>query len=143
MKEKTTKYDYKLIKSRLNNVKTVAQQDDISSMMFLIRAGLIRNLGGIGKTELYSMCHVGTKQLIENYIDEVVSQIDRIAWCQEPEITLNMKIDYLSDVLHSFGKSALIFHGGASFGKILKVSKTFESIFLCRIMSLGCRKGSA
>ncbi len=129
-KEKTTKYDYKLIKSRLNNFKTVAQQDDISSMMFLIRAGLIRNLGGIGKPELYSMCNVGTKKLIEDYIDEIVSQIDRIAWCQEPEITVNMKIDYLADVLHSFGKTALIFHGGASFGKRIDYDEFILTIFL-------------
>jgi TAG lipase/lysophosphatidylethanolamine acyltransferase len=100
-------------------------------MMFLIRAGLIRNLGGIGKPELYSTSHVGTKKLIQDYIDEIVNQIDRVAWCQEPEITLNMKIDYLADVLHSFGKTALIFHGGASFGKpgTLIVQPSFTSFF--------------
>jgi hypothetical protein len=54
-----------------------------------------------------------------------------VAWCQEPEITLNMKIDYLADVLHSFGKTALIFHGGASFGKpgTLIVQPSFTSFF--------------
>lgn len=116
-REATRTYDYKLIKTRLTNLKAVSESEGIGSMMFLLRAGLIRNLGGIGKSGLYQEhCHIGTKALIEAYIDEVVSQIDRIAWTEEEEITQVMKIDYFSDVLQSFGRTALIFHGGASFG---------------------------
>lgn len=115
--EISREYDYKLIKSRLNNLKIISESEGISSMMFLLRAGLIRNLGGIGKPCLYQQhCHIGTKSLIEEYIDEVVNQIDRIAWSEEEEITNLMKIDFFSDVLQSFGRTALIFHGGASFG---------------------------
>lgn len=115
-RESTEEYDFKLIKSRLQNLKVVSESEEISSMMFLLRAGLIRNLGGIGKSCLYGHSHIGTKLLIETYIDEVVRQIDRIAWSEEEEITSTMKIDYFSDVLQSFGRTALIFHGGASFG---------------------------
>jgi TAG lipase / lysophosphatidylethanolamine acyltransferase len=116
-REITRTYDYKLIKSRLQNLRAVSETEGISSMMFLLRAGLIRNLGGIGKSNLYQEhCHIGTKSLIETYIDEVVNQIDRITWTEEEEITDVMKIDYFSDVLQSFGRTALIFHGGASFG---------------------------
>lgn len=116
-REITRTYDYKLIKARLQNLRAVSESEGISSMMFLLRAGLIRNLGGIGKSNLYqNHCHIGTKSLIEDYIDEVVHQIDRITWSQEEEITDVMKIDYFSDVLQSFGRTALIFHGGASFG---------------------------
>ena len=116
-REASREYDYKLINARLQNLRAVSESEGISSMMFLLRAGLIRNLGGIGKSCLYHQhCHIGTKELIESYIDEVVSQIDRIAWSEEEEITTIMKIDYFSDVLQSFGRTALIFHGGASFG---------------------------
>ena len=115
--EVTRIFDYKLIKARLQNLRAVSESEGIGSMMFLLRAGLIRNLGGIGKSNLYhENCHIGTKSLIEAYIDEVVNQIDRIAWTEEEEITEIMKIDYFSDVLQSFGRTALIFHGGASFG---------------------------
>lgn len=117
LKEISREYDYKLIKSRLNNLKIISESEGISSIMFLLRAGLIRNLGGIGKSCLYQQhCHIGTKSLIEEYVDEAVKQIDRIAWSEEEEITNLMKIDYFSDVLQSFGRTALIFHGGASFG---------------------------
>lgn len=117
MREISREYDYKLIKARLINLKAVSESEGISSMMFLLRAGLIRNLGGIGKSSLYQQhCHIGTKVLIEEYVDEVVRQIDRIAWSEEEEITNTMKIDFFSDVLQSFGRTALIFHGGASFG---------------------------
>ncbi len=117
LKEISREYDYKLIKSRLNNLKIISESEEISSMMFLLRAGLIRNLGGIGKSCLYQQhCHIGTKSLIEEYVDEGVKQIDRIAWSEEEEITNLMKTGYFSDVLQSFGRTALIFHGGASFG---------------------------
>lgn len=117
IKEISREYDYKLIRSRLNNLKIISQSEGISSMMFLLRAGLIRNLGGIGKSSLHQEhCHIGTKELIEEYVSEVVKQIDRIGWSEEEEITNLMKIDYFSDVLQSFGRTALIFHGGASFG---------------------------
>lgn len=99
-------------------IKSVSQAEGISSMMFLLRAGLIRNLGGIGKSSLYANSHIGTKELIESYVSETAEQIRRIAWTNEEEITDAMKIDYLSDVLQSFGRSALIFHGGASFGTL-------------------------
>jgi predicted acylesterase/phospholipase RssA len=80
-------------------------------------AGLIRNLGGIGKSELYGHCLVGTKELVEAYIREVVLQIQRIAHSADPEITAGMKVDYFKDVLQGFGRTALVFHGGgASFG---------------------------
>ena len=116
-KEVTRTYDYKLIKSRLQNLRAVSEAEGISSMLYLLRAGHIRNLGGIGKSNLFQEhCHIGTKSLIEDYIGEVVNQIDRIAWTEEEEITETMKIDYFSDVLQSFGRTALIFHGGASFG---------------------------
>jgi TAG lipase/lysophosphatidylethanolamine acyltransferase len=114
--DQTNLYDYKLIQVRLEHILKLDKNDEISSMMFLLRAGLIRNLGGIGKLELYSNCHIGTKKLIERYIEAIVKQIRRISYYENEEINLKSKLDYFSDVLQSFGRTALIFHGGASFG---------------------------
>jgi hypothetical protein len=47
------------------------KDDDKEKMMFLLRSTLSRNLGGMGQAALYRHCHVGTKQVIEHYIDEV------------------------------------------------------------------------
>ena len=55
--------------------------------------------------------------MIESYVQEIVHQINRVSWSEDDEITPLMKENYFSDVLQSFGRTALIFHGGgASFG---------------------------
>ena len=80
-------------------------------------------MGGIGKTDLYAYSNIGTKCLIENYVNEVVNQINRISNEEnDEEFTDAMKVDYFSDLLQSYGRSALIFHGGASFGNNLNLN---------------------
>lgn len=51
----------------------------------MLRATLLRNLGGIGRMELHTKCHVGTKRLIEDYITEVVKQLEFICDNEFPE----------------------------------------------------------
>ena len=55
-----------------------------------------------------------TKSLIEEYMDEVVSQLEYI------ETTSNLdqqaKLKFFMDTRQSFGCSALILQGGATFG---------------------------
>lgn len=102
--------------------------------------GLLRNLGGINDTRLYSKSLVGwailtsrpspsletqhsfdhsqnrTKHLIEDYIHEVVSQIEFIRDNDFDEISPHAKVDFLQDTRQSFGGTALLLQGGASFG---------------------------
>lgn len=51
----------------------------ISSSCIDFVEGLLRNLGGMGNPQLYQVTRVGTKQLIEEYIDEVVKQLHYIS----------------------------------------------------------------
>lgn len=39
LNDQSRKYDYKLIRTRLSNLKTVSENESVSSMMFLLRAG--------------------------------------------------------------------------------------------------------
>jgi TAG lipase/lysophosphatidylethanolamine acyltransferase len=84
--------------------------------MFFIRAGHLRNLGGLGSAPLYRHSYVGTKALIEEYIHEVVQQLNFIADCQQPDIDVAAKQEFFSELLQTFGRTVLILHGGASFG---------------------------
>ncbi|KAG0243859.1 hypothetical protein BGW41_001048 [Actinomortierella wolfii] len=130
-------YDYNLILSRSEHLKKVRESDDIAAMMYLLRSGLLRNLGGITDPRLFRNSYLGTKHLIESYMDEVVSQLERVAATSPARLSRQAKIDFFMETRQSFGSSALLLHGGASFGMYhLGVVKTlFEHGLLPRIIS--------
>ncbi|KAK3814183.1 MAG: acyl transferase/acyl hydrolase/lysophospholipase [Benniella sp.] len=106
-------------------------------MMYLLRSGLLRNLGGITDPRLFCHSFLGTKHLIESYMDEVVSQLEHVAEAGHTTLSRQAKIDFFMETRQSFGSSALLLHGGASFGMYhLGVVKTlFENGLLPRIIS--------
>ncbi|KAK3813685.1 MAG: hypothetical protein JOS17DRAFT_453596 [Linnemannia elongata] len=130
-------YDYSLILSRRYHLKKVRESKDISAMMYLLRSGLLRNLGGITDPRLFCHSYLGTKHLIESYMDEVVSQLEHVADTSHATLSRQAKIDFFMETRQSFGSSALLLHGGASFGMYhLGVVKTlFEHGLLPRIIS--------
>lgn len=58
-----------------------------------------------------------TKELIEEYMDEVVKQIEYIETTDKLE--QQAKIKLLSDTRQAFGRSALVLQGGTAFGRFL------------------------
>ncbi|KAF9902530.1 hypothetical protein BX616_001909, partial [Lobosporangium transversale] len=130
-------YDYNLILSRRHHLKLVRESKDVSAMMYLLRSGLLRNLGGITDPRLFCHSYLGTKHLIESYMDEVVSQLEHVAETSHATLSRQAKIDFFMETRQSFGSSALLLHGGASFGMYhLGVVKTlFEHGLLPRIIS--------
>jgi TAG lipase / lysophosphatidylethanolamine acyltransferase len=52
-------YDYRLIQSRLQHLRQAREANDISAMIYLLRAGLLRNLGGINDPRLFSKTYIG------------------------------------------------------------------------------------
>ncbi|KAF8976818.1 hypothetical protein BGZ46_007928 [Entomortierella lignicola] len=129
-------YDYNLILTRRHHLKVIRESGDVSAMMYLLRSGLLRNLGGITDPRLFCHSYLGTKHLIESYMDEVVSQLEQVA-SKHTVLSRQAKIDFFMETRQSFGSSALLLHGGASFGMYhLGVVKTlFEHGLLPRIIS--------
>jgi len=136
-------YDYKLIEKRLSQMRHMRENDDIWSLVFLLRAGLSRNLGGIGNSRLFSQTKVGTKKLIEDYVNELGKSLEAIAEYNTPEFPLKAKIEFFAGLRQVFGRSALLLSGGAAFGLYhLGVMKClFEHKLIPRIFS-GSSAGS-
>lgn len=109
-------YDYNLIMSRRQHLKIVRESEDVSAMMYLLRSGLLRNLGGITDPRLFCHSYLGTKHLIESYMGEVVSQLEHVAETNHSTLSRQAKLDFFMETRQSFGSSALLLHGGASFG---------------------------
>ena len=120
---------------------------DVYRTLLSLRTRLSRNVGGMNSLRLYKHSHIGTKELIDNYISTAVDTIGALvplvircdtSLDEEQYIKHQLKL-----ALHSFGRSAILLSGGATLGmKHIGVVKTlWEADLLPRIIS-GASAGS-
>ncbi|KAK0872630.1 Lipase 5 [Friedmanniomyces endolithicus] len=76
--EESEIYNVALVRSRLQSLESARENRDFGRMRFLTRTSLTRDLGGMGNVCLYKHSRVGTKALIEHYIDTVVDTIEMV-----------------------------------------------------------------
>lgn len=114
-------YDYKLIYDRLQCIIEAIDDDDILTLVNLLRSGLVRNLGNITAPRLFNRAYAGTKLLIEDYVTQVAFAIDHVTnypttFSFDSGLTSQAKLDLLHDTRQAFGRSALLLQGGSIFG---------------------------
>ena len=109
-------YDAKGIQQRLRRLRRARTKGDMDLLLHLLPELLARNLCGLGNLGLYRHCTVGTKKLIEDYIEEVVSCIHEVAYGDH--LSPADKVEFLDRSSQAYGHSALLFSGGLSFGEI-------------------------
>lgn len=136
-------YDHALIRERLDEMRSLRQRAEVRQLVFSLHQGLHGNLGNIANPLLYCRSRVGTKQLIEEYLREVVRCLDYLCAGDFPDFTLDDKIVFFKRTGTSFGRSALLLSGGATLGMFhLGVIKAlFEQKALPRVLS-GSSAGS-
>ncbi|KAH3663313.1 hypothetical protein OGAPHI_005303 [Ogataea philodendri] len=116
------KYDYRLINERLHDLRLARINEDLLKVMGTLRSGVLRNFGGISNKQLYNKSYIGTKVLIEDYIEEVLKCFQFIDEWQLKDNTLElnhfnqMKLDFFHDTRQTLGVTALILQGGSLFG---------------------------
>lgn len=140
-------FDAQLVQTRLAELDEARTNCDIKRMLQQVRTALSRDLGGMDNMQLYRHSYVGTKDLIERYIDSTLATIRALVEASKhtlPDV-LETK-DILEKVVYArqaFGRSALSLSGGATFGMnhvgVLKA--LFEAKLLPRIIS-GASAGS-
>jgi len=85
--------------------------------MMLLRENLDRGLAGLGNPLLYNHCATGTKHLIEEYISEMVLQLETLAATPGDVAADLLPIERsLADGRQAYGRTALLLSGGLSFG---------------------------
>lgn len=140
-------YNPELVQERLRQLEEARISCDVSRMLFLVRTALSRDLGNMSNASLYRHSHVGTKDLIDRYItaalDTISTMVDLSARNRCDGMELKYILDQLLSARQAFGRSALLFSGGATFGMnhigVLKVLS--EAKLLPRIIS-GASAGS-
>ncbi|KAK5659194.1 hypothetical protein OQA88_1285 [Cercophora sp. LCS_1] len=143
----TGDYHAELIEAKLKELDAARTNCDIRTMLYLIRTALSRDLGGMGNIDLYRHSYIGTKDLIERYVDSAIKTVEALVEKSAYTLPMDMESkDLLEGILYarqSFGRSALLLSGGATFGMshIGVLKALYEAKLLPRIIS-GASAGS-
>lgn len=114
--EETREYDHRQIRHRLNTLRLHRKNKDHTSLLFSLNEGIHGNMGGMGKSILYSHAKLGTKELIEEYVEEIVSALEHIANLDNKTISLSQKLDFFKRASICYGRTALMLSGGGALG---------------------------
>ncbi|KAJ5964329.1 uncharacterized protein N7479_004205 [Penicillium vulpinum] len=142
-----TEYDPHLVQDRLRQLEEARISCDVSRMLFLVRTALSRDLAHMSNASLYRHSHIGTKDLIDRYITTAVETIATLVDLSVHDRCDGLELKYILDQLlaarQGFGRSALLFSGGATFGMahIGVLKSLYETKMIPRIIS-GASAGS-
>jgi hypothetical protein len=92
------------------------QRNDQQAIVFALRSGLLRNLGGISDARLFKRTHIGTKTLVHQYVDKVCQLLQSIQHLEVHNLDIHQKYDFFYETRQSYGRSALLLSGGAGLG---------------------------
>ncbi|POS76865.1 patatin-like phospholipase [Diaporthe helianthi] len=137
------------VRERIRELDDARTACDIRRMLRLVRTALSRELGGLGNLDLYKHSYLGTKDLIEQYVQSAVKTIEDLVeksgypGALPDDLDQNDILEALVQTRQSYGRSALLLSGGGTFGMmhagVLKAM--FEADLVPRIIS-GASAGS-
>jgi len=112
--DQSRRYDYVSIRIRLDRLRALRARQDNRGLLFNLNEGIHGNMGGMGRSSLYEKAKFGTKQLIVDYVDEIVSALEHLASKEVDEISVEEKLDFFHRADHCFGRSAFMMSGSGS-----------------------------
>ena len=115
-KDQAKEYDYKLIRKRVERLKFARTHGDPAGLMSVLHEGIHGNLGNIANPELNHRAKLGTKHLIQEFINEVCDALSAIFHADENAIDFYEKLSFFEETYHTYGQSCLMLSGGAGLG---------------------------
>ena len=112
--DQSRRYDYVSIRIRLDKLRAMRARHDARGLLFTLNEGIHGNMGGMGNSRLYNKAKSGTKNLIIDYVDEIVDSLHYLASPQVDDIRFEEKIEFFRRAQHCFGCSALMLSGSGS-----------------------------
>ncbi|ORX47228.1 patatin-domain-containing protein [Hesseltinella vesiculosa] len=110
-------YDYRLIQKVIKHLRIYRCANDEDSAVHLkdvLYVCLKQNFAGVENAKLYSNTYLGTKYLIDDFVNEVTASLE--ALLENRHISLEDKRLALRLYSKNYGRSALCLSGGAGFG---------------------------
>ena len=109
-------FDAEVIAYRLNLLKRYRSTARTRDLLYILREGLSYDVANIAHPLLFSATYVGTKRIIEDYIDEVSQSLNFIASADCQELSLAEKVTFFEQAQQAYGQPALMFSGGSTLG---------------------------
>lgn len=140
-------YNPVLVLERMRELEDARISCDVSRMLFLVRTALTRDLGNMSSAALYRHSHIGTKNLIDQYITTALNTISTLLDLSGNDRCDSAEMQYILDQLLSarqaFGRSAISLSGGGTFGMnhVGVIKALWEAKLVPRIIS-GASAGS-
>lgn len=103
----------KRIVRRLRRHRSRSVPNIVELCSILKHSGCKGNLGGIENEDLYSRTFFGTKQIVDDYVTEVIESFEVVA--DSSALSWHQKYKFFRESSRTFGKSALCLSGGAGF----------------------------
>ena len=116
LQPESSDYDYKLLSSRIRLFRKLCNQKDYDQLVFRLREELHGNIGNMANPVLYQQSRVGTKKLVNDYLDEVSASLNLLCDSSFKSFPPMRKRRFMKRSARSFGRSALLLSGGASLG---------------------------
>lgn len=113
-RDHSREYDYVSIRTRLDRLRSLKARHDQRGLLYTLNEGIHGNMGGMGRSGLYAHALSGTKQLIEDYIEEIVHTLEELASEDSGDISVEEKVDFFRRASHCFGHSAFMMSGSGS-----------------------------
>lgn len=109
-------FDAEIIAHRLNLLRRYRLAERTSDLMYILREGLTYDVANIAHPMLFTATYVGTKKIIEDYIEEVSNSLAFIASKECHLLSTQEKIEFFKNCQVAFGQPAIMFSGGATLG---------------------------
>ncbi|KAL4438417.1 hypothetical protein ABPG74_009456 [Tetrahymena malaccensis] len=134
-------YNFEYIQHLRDQLKQDRLNKNVLKIIHTLRSHAFRNIGNILDPLLYKECFNGTKDLIEDFQNEIDLCIQYIA--STSQLSVRKKMEFFIEMKHAVGRTALVLSGGGLMGMYhVGVVKTlYEQKLLPRIIS-GSSAGS-
>ena len=109
-------FDAEIIAHRLVLLKRYRLQKRTRDLMYILREGLTYDIANIAHPMLFTATYMGTKKIIEDYVEEVSESLAFIASTACQCLKKKEKIDFFQHCKKAYGQPALMFSGGATLG---------------------------
>ncbi len=142
-RESCSLYDYSVIRLRYDELVDIRASGNLTRLLYYLNEGVHGNMGGMGTPALYTRALFGTKELITNYVSELVQALRDLEHADEDRIGFRDKIAYFNRASDCFGRSAMMLSGAGTLGAFhVGVAKALAEQDLIPTVVSGASAGS-
>jgi len=113
-RDASARYDFRSVRLRLDTLRKLRDEGDNAGLLYCLNEGVHGNLDGMGNSALYRRARFGAKQLIDDYVAEVIAALEHLASPAADDLHWAVRHDFFERASACFGRSALMLSGSGS-----------------------------